>query len=111
MKTNLRLSEAPHIEKVARRNLVTLLSVINGGCDQSVKQLVDWRTEGALLGQRGDIGPPSMGPNLHKVILLWRSSDTTVQKFIKMRTHSLLINLNSYMPPWLDEAARAGYAS
>ena len=75
MKTNLRVCEASHIEKVARRKLVTLVSMKNGGCDRSVKQQIDRRTEGSLLGRLGDVGPLSVGPNLHKFILLQRRND------------------------------------
>ena len=94
MKRKLHLSEAPHIENVAIRNLLTLMYVTNGGCNQSMKQPIDRRMEGTLLGQAGDIGLPNMGPNLNKVILLGRNTHTVVQKCIKMRTQSLFHSVN-----------------
>lgn len=70
MKTNHRLSQEPHIEEVARRNLVTLLVVKNSRSSQSVDRMIDRRSEGALIGRAGNIGPPSMTSDLHVVVLL-----------------------------------------
>ena len=70
MKANPRLSEAPQVEKVSRGILVTLLSVKNGGSDQSVDEPIDSRTEGGLLVRPRDISPPSMGLDLYLVVFL-----------------------------------------
>lgn len=94
MKKNLHLSETRHIEKVARGNLVTLLSVTNGRSDQSVNQWIDRRTEGALLGRLGNINSPSVTPDRHVVVLLWWFSNIAVEISIKMRSQSLLNSRN-----------------
>lgn len=76
MEANLSLGEAPYIEEVARRNLVTLLTVTNSRGDQSVDQSINRRSGGTLLGCLGNISPPSMAPYLQVLILLWWISNT-----------------------------------
>lgn len=85
---------APHIEEVTRRKLVTLLVVTKIRSDQSVDQPLNRRSEGTLLGYSRNIGPPSITPELHEVLLLWWLSNTIVKIIIKIRNRSILFYLN-----------------
>lgn len=83
MEANLSLGQTLHKEEVSIRNLVTLLMLTNSRSDQSVDQLIDRRSDGTLIGRPRDIGPPSMNPHLHIVVLLWWLTNIVVKISIK----------------------------
>ena len=96
---NLSMDKAPHIEKVINRDLVTLIMVNNGGCEKTVNQAHNRRSEATILGLPSHIIIASKNPNSHVTIPLWLRMNATIYIWNKRRELHLNKRINLQSSP------------